>query len=106
MNTYLEVDFADKDYAKSKKAKWCQARKRWYVKGQYIPVDLKQFAIVDLCVPYEMKDEAKTLGAKWDVIRKTWYSNKKRVDGGDLKRFQEGYVSDQDDGDADDEKNV
>jgi hypothetical protein len=51
---------------------------------------------VDLCVPYELKDEAKAAGAKWDVIRKTWYSNKKRVDGGDLKRFQEGYISDQD----------
>ena len=96
MNTYLEVDFADKDYAKSKKAKWCQIRKKWYVKGQYIPVDLKQFAIVDLCVPYEIKDEAKALGAKWDVIRKTWYSNKKRVDETGLKRFLEGYVEDED----------
>ena len=52
-----------------------------------------------------MKDEAKTLGAKWCQIKKTWYCSKKKSET-ELKRFQYGYISDQDDGDADDEKNV
>ena len=34
MNTYLEVDFADKDKVKALGAKWCALRKKWYVKGE------------------------------------------------------------------------
>ena len=102
MNTYLEVDYAEKEQAKAGKAKWCAMRKKWYVKGSRIPECLKQFAIVDLCVPYELKDEAKAAGAKWDMIRKTWYCSKKKSDTV-LKRFVEGYVSDQDDADESEE---
>lgn len=89
MNTYLEVDFADKDIVKAAGAKWCAMRKKWYVKGARQIEQVKDYMIVDLCVPYELKDEAKAAGAKWDVIRKTWYSNAKKVEGGDLKRFLE-----------------
>ena len=96
MNTYLEVDFCDKDYAKANKAKWDATRKRWYVKGVRIPANLEQFTIVELCVPYEMKDKAKEAGAKWDMIKKTWYSNAKKVESTGLKRFVEGYKSDED----------
>ena len=96
MNTYLEVDFVDKDIVKAAGAKWCTMRKKWYVKGARQMERVKDYMIVDLCVPYELKDEAKAAGAKWDVIRKTWYSNAKKVEGGDLKRFVEGHISDED----------
>jgi hypothetical protein len=98
MNTYLEVDFADKDIVKAAGAKWCTMRKKWYVRGARQIEKVKDYMIVDLCVPYEIKDEAKALGAKWCVIRKTWYCSKKKSDTL-LKRFVEGYISDESEAD-------
>ena len=33
MNTYLEVDYTDKNLVKILGAKWCIIKKKWYVKG-------------------------------------------------------------------------
>ena len=94
MNTYLEVDFTDKDKVKAAGAKWCTLRKKWYVQGDKKLQQLMDYTIADLCVPYEMKDEAKAAGAKWDVIRKTWCCSKKKSETV-LKKFVEGYISDE-----------
>ena len=100
MNTYLEVDFAGKDKVKALGAKWCAFKKKWYVKGDKKLQKVLEYTIVDLCVPYEKKDEAKALGAKWDMIRKTWYCSKKKSETV-LKKFVEGYDSEEDNTDDD-----
>jgi putative DNA primase/helicase len=102
MNTFLEVDYADKDKVKALGAKWCQFKKKWYVQGERKLQKVLDYTIMDLCVPYELKDEAKAAGAKWDVIRKTWYCSKKKSETV-LKKFVEGYISDESEADDVDE---
>lgn len=94
--TYLNVPFAEKDYAKARGARWDPAKRKWYVRGdphealtKYIQPDLVDpetgmskedekvasgaLKQVYLKVPFAEKDYAKGFGARWDPEKKSWY---------------------------------
>lgn len=43
MNIYLNVPYAQKNFAKSAGAKWDAARKQWFYSGDELPEQLKKF---------------------------------------------------------------
>lgn len=43
MKTYLNVPFAEKDFAKRYGAKWDAAAKKWYVSTAQVPLMLRRF---------------------------------------------------------------
>ncbi|ULJ64026.1 DUF5710 domain-containing protein [Wielerella bovis] len=46
MKTYLNVPYAEKDFAKRNGAKWDSAAKKWYVSGsEPVPYMLRRFMV-------------------------------------------------------------
>jgi hypothetical protein len=79
--TYLLVPFREKEYAKTKNARYAPKYGLWFTKKTnpnyeiltkkypFVPYDIKY-----LYVPYAEKDTAKMRGAKWCPIAARWYS--------------------------------
>lgn len=83
--TYLDVEFSEKERVKQLGAWWDAEKKLWYMKGEN--PQLVKYTLVYLNVPYGAKDIAKGAGAKWDSVGRKWFSNRQNIERTCLKDF-------------------